>query len=287
MGLQLADRAVRIRLVVGAWTNLYSQDGISDDIEQKLQCTDTVRAKVKVVPDHFTAHIRKLQSEMRALVARYCLRFGDGWVLPTGLFDTFMVAFDQLKDQMKQAQDELEAGYIDILDAIKQKQGTLQLTNYMPPDGRTFARGFWQRLTVEPIGDPSTWQSKMPAHVVSEIKQNFSNFISEASQEAVSDALSRMEGALAHLVNKLADPEAVFKEATVAKVRELIELLPHFNITDDPRVTQLHKQLTDTLLAVDAPTLRNDQGAREDAVNQAKQAIDVIQVIQDQIKVKP
>lgn len=276
MGVRLGDRAVRVRLALGTFTNTVADNTLAQDLEQKYGCTDHVRTKLKLLPDKALYRIRQVASDMRALIARYCLRFGDGWVLPTGLYDTFMVQYDQLKAAFEDAKEALRAEYADHLDTVRQNQGSLDIVNLLPSDADSMLWNFWVRLTIEPIEDPSQMQSKMPAHVRAEIQQNFSNFLSDSSEVAIHDALSRMQDALQHMVSKLQDPDATFKEVTVAKVRELIELMPHFNITDDKEIDNLHNQLAQHAHTLDAPTLRNNKELRSEMAEKAAAAMTVI-----------
>ena len=47
----------------------------------------------------------------------------------------------------------------------------------------------------------------------------------------------RVREAVGHLIERLEDPDRIFKVNTIESVRELVTLLPGFNTTNDPRVT--------------------------------------------------
>jgi len=69
-------------------------------------------------------------------------------------------------------------------------------------------------------------------------------------------------------------PDARFKFTTVENVRELIEVMPGWNITQHPAVTEIVEDIEHMLRGIDAKDIRKDTGARADIAIQAAKVIE-------------
>lgn len=80
-----------------------------------------------------------------------------------------------------------------------------------------------------------------------------------------------------HMAEKLKEykvqPGKYFADSLVKNVRELAELLPAFNLTNDPKLTRLTKRIVKELCAEDASVLRKDDDVRKSV---AKSADDIL-----------
>lgn len=102
----------------------------------------------------------------------------------------------------------------------------------------------------------------------------------QASQKAMWE---RVQGSIQHLVDRIADPEVKFKSVTVENVRELITLLPGFNVTGDQRVQEIvldiERMLTrganeNGAILVTAESIKKDEAVRSDVVTKARAIAD-------------
>jgi len=92
-----------------------------------------------------------------------------------------------------------------------------------------------------------------------------------ASQAAMWE---RVRDAVGHLVERLANPDAMFKASSVESVRELITLLPGFNCVGDPRVDDVVRAIETMLDGVDATSLRKSAVERREVVAKAQALTD-------------
>jgi hypothetical protein len=85
---------------------------------------------------------------------------------------------------------------------------------------------------------------------------------------------SNVRERVSHLVDRLAQPDAKFKRATVEQVRELVELMPGWNVTSQVGVTELVEDIKNMLANVDAEDIRKDARLRADVATQASRITD-------------
>jgi hypothetical protein len=87
-----------------------------------------------------------------------------------------------------------------------------------------------------------------------------------------------------HMADKLKEyknggddsPRKFFLDSLVENVRELADLLPAFNLTDDPKLTGITKRIAKELCAEDAKSLRKNDAAR---VAVAKSADEIVKEV--------
>jgi hypothetical protein len=94
--------------------------------------------------------------------------------------------------------------------------------------------------------------------------------IQSATVAMWTEARARVE----HIAARLGDPEHKFKSTTVESVRELIEILPAWNVCGSPHVEEAANDIARMLGGVDSKTLRDDMNVRKDVAEQAQGVID-------------
>ena len=78
------------------------------------------------------------------------------------------------------------------------------------------------------------------------------------------------------MVERLSDPEAVFRDSLVGNIVKLTELLPRLNLNDDPGLEQMRRQIEATLCDYSPEQLRKDKTVRKEAVDSAKSVLDLM-----------
>ena len=104
--------------------------------------------------------------------------------------------------------------------------------------------------------------------------------------DCIKDAMKSVEDRLVDTVSHLGEVCAKyghdakgkvigrFKDSTVDKVTELAKLLPHLNITDDPRIAKAATELKDKLSNITPDKIKNSLGERERIVADTKSILD-------------
>ena len=71
------------------------------------------------------------------------------------------------------------------------------------------------------------------------------------------------------MMEKLQDKEGIFRDSLVTNIRDLCELIPRLNFTDDARLEELRTQAEKDLAAYDPEDLRKNQFARMETADAA------------------
>jgi hypothetical protein len=108
--------------------------------------------------------------------------------------------------------------------------------------------------------------------------ERLSLHLHERQQDQLTQAQASMwlaaKERVAHLIDRLADEDTKFKEASVRQVRELVSLLPGWNLARDPRVAEIAEDIDRMLGGIEAVDLRKDTSLRVSVVEEARRIAD-------------
>lgn len=102
------------------------------------------------------------------------------------------------------------------------------------------------------------------------IKADVEAAVNTRLSNAVREIWSRINETLSNMRNKLADSEAVFRDSLFGNVNELVQLIPNLNVTNDPAINDICRQMADLKYSPDQvrsnPTLRATAAREVDAI---------------------
>lgn len=188
-------------------------------------------------------------------------------LLPNALFMKYLDEMGRLKQSAEAKRDAFIADYPDlILRAQSNLAGMARLEDYPSPEGVRDAF----RLVFDFLPIPSAGAfTGLPDAMLDSLGKQLTRRQARAMESAQAAMWERVRDAVGHLVNRLKDPDTIFKASSVDTVRELITLLPGWNCSGDPRVTTVVTAIDDMLTGIDARDLRNDARLRATVATQA------------------
>lgn len=99
------------------------------------------------------------------------------------------------------------------------------------------------------------------------------NRASQRFEEAQRDAVKRLFDCVARIHERLAQPDAIFRDSLISNAAELTDVLTRLNIADDANLERL-RRATAALATVSPDTLRNDAVTRIQTANDAQSILD-------------
>lgn len=126
------------------------------------------------------------------------------------------------------------------------------------------------RMDFEPVGDASDFRVDMDQAHVDQIRESIERGINARVATAMQEVWARLSKTLTHFHDRMADTDATFKKATVENLREIAEVLPKLNVTDDPDLEAIRVDIERTLAGYDPAELRKDSAKRAEATTEAK-----------------
>lgn len=137
------------------------------------------------------------------------------------------------------------------------------------PDLQQVADKFRFRTAVTPLPMGEDFRCDIGKEEVERIRQEITASTTSAVQTAVSDAYQRVAKVVDAFVDRLAASDTIFKNSLVENARDLAEVLPALNITNDPQLAELAAKLKEKLCAHEPDTLRHNMAVRRAAYRAA------------------
>jgi hypothetical protein len=99
--------------------------------------------------------------------------------------------------------------------------------------------------------------------------------VKQAFSDAQQDAVKRLADCLSRIHERLAQPNAIFRDSLIGNARELCDVLTRLNLTGDAQLEALRRQ-TEILAASDPQTLRDNPDVRVSTANEAQSILDAM-----------
>jgi hypothetical protein len=136
-----------------------------------------------------------------------------------------------------------------------------------------------------PVPEADDFRSDvLDAETVEDIRRELGETNDAVMADAMKHTAQQITEVVGHMAEKLNgykkagnSSRSFFSYSLVENVRELAELLPAFNLTNDPGLDAVAKRIKKELCAEDAETLRNDDKVRKSV---AKSADDILRDVE-------
>lgn len=279
----LQDRAMRVNLTLRRRTFRKTDRVITRETNNARGIAQDMGNYTKrLIAPLALERIEKLQGQWRNWHLSQTLPWGDNGdrVLPTPLFTGYVATSRDFDAAHAPLVLDFVQAYPDHYATAKILLGADFNPNDYPP-AHDIASGFEARYTISDFPDPSDYRlpSSLSAADADAIRAAAIADVSSALRDANIAILKRLLEPVQHMARKLREydattstsytgPQVRFHDSLVENVESIIALIPAFNITNDPVVTDFAKQCV-TLLAHSPDELRDSTIARNATADEA------------------
>jgi hypothetical protein len=196
-------------------------------------------------------------------------------LLPHLLFNTYSMEMSNLR---RIAINKLEEFLVEYPALAAQARANLAgMADAVYPTADEIKGLFRVHFDFEPIPQGANFRG-LDDHMLERLGKALQNKQQRQVNEAVSAMWAQTKERVGHLVSRLGLDDKgeplTFKEATIDNVRELLTLLPGWNFTGNPLVTEVVEDINKMLDGVDTKKLRKDMSVRTDTASKAKAITD-------------
>ncbi len=283
----LADHAMLITLSLSAWRGKTSDRQACSEIATSHDAQeDALNVVKKLMPKGALDGVNSVISRARVEHHRRTLPWlaGGVGILSSIGFLPYAEKFRELKAMLKIEKDSLRVQYTGFKDQAKKDLGTLyRESDYPSIDELMDKIDIQTRVMPIPSGQDFRVQisDAVRQQIQHEIEEQVRLQVTEATKEPyrrVAQLAARMVERLnAYTVTDEGKKLNVFKDTLVTNVRDLVELLPSLNLTNDTDLTQLTELLKTELLQYQPETLRESAMARQQTAESAQKILDHVQ----------
>lgn len=195
-------------------------------------------------------------------------------LLPHLLFNQYVGALSKQKRAAFQLLDEFLADYPSYITQARANLGGLADAAY-PSEDEVRAQ-FRIHFDFEPL--PAGAQFKgLPDHTIERLAAGLQAKQTRMIETATRAMWQEAKERVGHIVERLSDPETRFKSATIDNVRELLTLLPGWNLAGNPEVDEVVRDIKTMLDGVEVKDLRENPTTRSDVADKAKRLVEKMQ----------
>ncbi|HEY1859681.1 MAG TPA: hypothetical protein VGG61_04970 [Gemmataceae bacterium] len=268
----LSRKATLVAVAISQWTARKLDRKVTNEVNQAHNASaDAGRYNKLLIEAKRLEQINKIVSKARTLHYTMTKPWCDEGmrILPNVLHGKFADEFRVLKREFAQAADDFCRDYPSFVAERKAKlNGLFDEKDY--PSAETIREKFKLETKTFPVPDADDFRSDvLDADTIDDIKREIGETSDAVLDDAMKDTAAQIIKVVGHMSEKLAAYQSKtgertwFADTLVGNVRELADLLPAFNLTNDPALDQLAKRIQSELCAEEPATLRKNSTVRE------------------------
>ena len=196
-------------------------------------------------------------------------------LLPSRNYSEYARQMRALKAEFEAAVDNFVRGYPEVIfEARRMLGGLFNREDY--PEASEIRDKFAFRTVITPVPEVDDFRVNLAADEVAAIQQDIEERLAASNAVAHRDLWQRLFAVVGHMVERLSDPDAVFRDSLVGNIVRLTELLPRLNLYDDPQLEDMRRQIESDLCRFTPEELRRDHQVRQQTAQAALGVLDAM-----------
>lgn len=265
MSKPLQDSAMLVSLNISKWTARKHDKAVSDEVDAKHSATKGGRFNKILIDPTALEHIDRIEGAARAYLYKVTFPWGDNGdrLLPAALFLEFASSIQTLRSEFDARTREFANEYPRLVQEARTRLGTLYDPADYPADVRSKFR--FPAPSVTPVPSGADFRVDLNAEYVDSIKRDITERMNELQKGTVKECWARIRKVVAK-IGELHEDSKIF-DSVITNARELIDILPALNLTNDEELTRIATELQAILVPPDR--LRQDKALKVDVSNKA------------------
>lgn len=277
----MAEKAMLADLTIKGWSGRATDSEAAAFTAQHYQANaEWTKFTKRLVRADALKAIKKAEAAARATHKELTLPWNENGqrILPAQAFQDYMQKMGAHSDDHEAAVDEFIAAYDGLIDEARRELGGLFNADDYPTAAELQSKFvFDTELTaLDTTGD---FRVQMSEAEMEQLQAQIAKRTEARLAGAMTDVYQRLHEVVAHMADRLkaykpktGDDDKVqnpFRDATLNNVRDIVDLMPKLNITNDPELDALAAEVRQNLLDADAKTLRTDDAKRAEVAQKA------------------
>lgn len=178
-------------------------------------------------------------------------------------------------ERMKELQQEFDTAVEAFLaDYPRLRENARVLLNGMYDEAdyrsvRELEQAFKFKRDVFPMPSADDFRVELGDNEVSAVREAIQRSVHQATADAMRDLAQRVHDAVAHIAERLSGADNIFRDSLIGNLKDIVELLPKLNLTNDATLEATRKRLAGYLCTLEPAKLREDSKEREAAAAEA------------------
>jgi hypothetical protein len=274
---EMHTRAILVSLRISAWSARKYDRKVSQETANAHNTTlDAGRYNKHLLPGDAPAY-KALVSHIADLRVKHYAQTlpwsDDGWrMLPVKNHSAYT---DMIRKGMHTA-DSLLSDFCSDYPTMKQTARSILNGMYSDADYPSDIQSKYSwAIEFNPVPCGTDYRVTLATDEIEVIAARTEERVRQAFSDAQSDAVKRLADCVSRIHERLAQPEAIFRDSLIGNARELCEVLTRLNIADDSNLESLRRQ-TELLAMTEPSTLRDNPDVRVATANEAQSILDAM-----------
>lgn len=267
--MSLANKSMFVSLHQRVWTAAKRDQSLAGMVEEETKAQqNTFRVMKQLVPSHFLAPINRIALLGRAQHERLTLPglVKGQQLLATKAFEEYAIIQGDLKEEFWKEVDRFAEIYPKIIEMAPSRLGSaFKASDY--PDPKNIRAHFDYKLRFSPVPQGDNWfMDGIEGAVLDDLRNEVENEKNEMFRAATHELMVRTKEILEKLAKQAAEYQKtngnLLSDATINAVKDMAYLVNTMNITEDPKLTVIGKEMIQEFSDLDAKELRGNEEAR-------------------------
>ncbi len=272
----ITERAMLAAVHISIWTAIKHDRKVSREVaEQHGAYAGAGRYNKQLLREaEKLESLRSLSGQIRQYFYKITLPWSDeGYrLLPAHFYFELTTKIREFEQAFALQVEEFLAVYPSYIEQVRPElNGLFREEDYPPTD--KLRNKFGVKLEVLPIPSGNdfrvTLSEEEQARVAREIDEN----VRQSLRKGTEELWTRLKGVVAHMVERLNEPESRFHASLVTNIGELVDLLPRLNVNQDEELNRFAERIKDRLCGFTARELKKDEILRVATANDAAQIL--------------
>jgi hypothetical protein len=251
MNFDITEKAMLASLQISQWSARKHDKRVSAEVNEKYNGKDAGRFNKALASKESLKEIQAAVGAARTFHMEQTLAWGERGerLLPSknyGEYSRQMRIFKQDFDRAVQAfVCRLPPGHIR---GSPELGGLFCREDY--PEVSEIRAKFDFKTVIAPVPTGEDFRVSLARDEVAAIKTDIEQRLIESNAAATRDLWQRLYEVVGHMVDRLSDPDAIFRDSLVGNIIKMTELLPRLNLHDDPALEVMRRQIEASLVPV-------------------------------------
>lgn len=280
MSTSLSERAMLVSLHISSWSGMQVDREVTDAVNADFKADKKAgRYNKRLVDSQFLEGISSAHSKARAAHKLLTLPWEDDGtrVLANVGYINYTTV---MKDCRLKAEAAVKEFLSDITPAINEAKVRLgdmfNADDY--PDAAELKTKFGFDVEIKPMPEGKDFRAKLSEDAVKAIVKDIERRSDQRLEAAMKDVFVRVQDVVSKMSERLREYQpgkdgkkasGIIRDTLVYNINELAELMPALNVTGDPRIDELAKQLKAELVEHSPEILRADAKVRQATISKA------------------
>lgn len=268
----IQEKAMLVRLSVSMWTARRYDRTVSDKAAKDFKAENNAgRYNKMLVAQESIAKIQKIVGEARDWHYTNTLPWQDDGqrILPAANYLKYTQAVSGFRSRFEAVTREFVNNYPGLVEEARQRLGDMyDSADY--PQQSTISEKFGFDVVVSPIPAANDFRVNLNSGEIQRIQDDIEKRANLALTAAVKDLWERVREKVSKMQERLSSKDAVFRNSLVDNMVEMVELLPRLNLTNDPGLEAVRKEIEAKLCSFSPQVLRDDEDVRHQVADDAQ-----------------